>query len=352
MWRRIRAFFKRNRVVILSMMTVLLIIGIFVPLPLYAEKPGSAEDLANYIKVDDKKPKLNGEFMLTSVGIAPLNTVSLVFAAFDPTVDIQTKSQALGGSDSMADNARINQIYMKTSINEAKSNAYKAAKIPYNRNFNGIYVMAIQPDSNFKNKLQVGDTIESVNHKKYDSAKPFQTKIRSQKVGTDLTVGYKRDGKVKETTAKTVALAGAKDMAGIGIILTDDVDVKSDRQVSADLGEIGGPSGGLMFSLEMYDALTSKDLARGRKIAGTGTIDKDGHVGEIGGIDKKVIAAHCAGVDIFLAPYVKPTDENLKYEENGKTNYQVAKQTAKKYAPDMKVVPVETFDQAVEKLQN
>ena len=92
-------------------------------------------------------------------------------------------------------------------------------------------------------------------------------------------------------------------------------------------------------------------MQRGRKIAGTGTINSDGTVGEIGGIDKKVIAAHRAGATIFFAPYIKPTKEILKYEEGHLTNYQMAKKAAKKSAPGMKVVPVTSFDEAVKYLQ-
>lgn len=106
-----------------------------------------------------------------------------------------------------------------------------------------------------------------------------------------------------------------------------------------------------MFSLQIYEQLTQTNLRHGQKIAGTGTINPDGSVGEIGGIDKKVIAAKRAGAKIFFAPYVKPTKELLKYEEQHKTNYQLAKQTAKKYAPNMKVVPVKNFNDAVKYLQ-
>ncbi|WP_419153526.1 SepM family pheromone-processing serine protease [Weissella viridescens] len=350
MWEKFIVAFKKHRTTILSTVAVLFVIGLVVPLPLYAEKPGSAENLANYIKVNKKAPKLNGQFMLTSVALVPLNAITLMMNVVDPAADIQTKAEALGGNQNMADDQKVNQIYMKTSVNEAKANAYKAAKVPYQRQFNGIYVMGIQPDSNFKKKLAVGDTIDSIDHQKYDSAKAFQKTIRSRKVGSNLTVGYQRDKKHYEATGKTVPLAGTKDLSGIGIMLTDDVDVKSKLPITADLGDLGGPSGGLMFSLEMYDTMSPVDLARGRKIAGTGTIDKDGHVGEIGGIDKKVIAANRAGVKIFLAPYIKPNDLTKKYEEKGLTNYQLAKKTAKKYAPDMKVIPIETFDQAVTEL--
>ena len=64
----------------------------------------------------------------------------------------------------------------------------------------------------------------------------------------------------------------------------------------------GGPSAGLMFTLGVYDLVTGQDLTGGRKIAGTGTIDLEGNVGPIGGVQQKVVAAERAGAEYFLSP--------------------------------------------------
>ena len=106
-----------------------------------------------------------------------------------------------------------------------------------------------------------------------------------------------------------------------------------------------------MFSLQIYGQLTQQNIRHSQNIAGTGTIDENGNVGEIGGIDKKIIAARDAGAKYFLAPYVKPTKEVLKYEDQHMTNYQLAVKTAKKYAPNMKVIPVTSFSDALNALK-
>jgi PDZ domain-containing protein len=69
-----------------------------------------------------------------------------------------------------------------------------------------------------------------------------------------------------------------------------------------------GPSAGLAFTLEVYDALTGHRLAKGRKIAVTGTIDLDGDVGPIGGVRQKVIGAARAGADVVLVPVLNAAD--------------------------------------------
>ena len=51
------------------------------------------------------------------------------------------------------------------------------------------------------------------------------------------------------------------------------------------MGNIGGPSAGLMLTLQIYSQLAHRDLLHGHKVAGTGTMASDGTVGIIGGIE-------------------------------------------------------------------
>ncbi|MDD3126072.1 MAG: hypothetical protein PHC32_01090 [Candidatus Izemoplasmatales bacterium] len=73
---------------------------------------------------------------------------------------------------------------------------------------------------------------------------------------------------------------------------------------------IGGPSGGLMTALYIYDSLASGDLTHGMKIAGTGTINYDGSVGYIGGVKQKIATAYFFGADIFFIPYLADTSND------------------------------------------
>ena len=69
-----------------------------------------------------------------------------------------------------------------------------------------------------------------------------------------------------------------------------------------------GPSAGLAFALQVYDALSGHRLANGRKIAVTGTIDLDGNVGPIGGVRQKVLGAVRKHSDIVLVPVANAPD--------------------------------------------
>jgi Lon-like protease len=72
--------------------------------------------------------------------------------------------------------------------------------------------------------------------------------------------------------------------------------------VSITVGDIGGPSAGMMFALGIIDKLTRDDLTGGRFIAGTGEIEVNGTVDPIGGIEQKMVGARQAGATVFLAP--------------------------------------------------
>jgi len=74
---------------------------------------------------------------------------------------------------------------------------------------------------------------------------------------------------------------------------------------------IGGPSGGLLQTLYVYNILVTEDVTRGLKIAGTGTIGYDGSAGYIGGVKQKILTAYYAGVDVFFIPHL---DDSYYYD--------------------------------------
>ena len=75
-----------------------------------------------------------------------------------------------------------------------------------------------------------------------------------------------------------------------------------EKNIAFDVKQTGGPSGGMIFAIGVIELLTPEDILKSRHIGGTGTITIDGTVGAIGGINEKIIAAHKAGAEIFLAP--------------------------------------------------
>ncbi|MFC6180716.1 SepM family pheromone-processing serine protease [Lactiplantibacillus daowaiensis] len=332
-----------------ALVAIIVILGLFlIPLPYYIEGPGSANNLKSFVTIKGHPDKRAGKFMLTSVLMAPARPITWLYAQLNPHYSVVSAAEVTGGQDN-ATYDKVQAFYMRSATNEAIATAYQAAHASYHKTYRGIYVLEVEKQSKFKSAIKVGDTITKVNGHHFSNAQGYQRYIAKQGVGKSVTITYQHNGKTKTKTAPLIKLTTKR--AGIGITLTDNVKVTTKIPVKVDPGDIGGPSAGLMFSLQIYQQLTNQNLRHGRKIAGTGTINPDGSVGEIGGIDKKIIAAKKAGATIFFAPYVKPTKAVLALEEDHQTNYQLAKATAKKYAPNLKVVPVTTFKQAVHYLE-
>ena len=105
--------------------------------------------------------------------------------------------------------------------------------------------------------------------------------------------------------------------------------IPKDARIKFNVGG-GGPSGGLMYSLGIYELLTPGTLTGGKRIAGTGTIDENGKVGPIGGIQQKMLAAYYDGDKFMLAPK-ENCDEVVGHVPNG-----------------LRVIPVSTFDEALD----
>ena len=304
---------------------ILLAASLTVPLPYYIEVPGGAEDIRKVLLVDNKEDKEAGSYEFVTVGVQRATFAHLVYAWLTDFTDIYSAEEMTGGSSDQ-EFIRINQFYMETSQNMAKYQGLKTAGKDISMKYLGVYVLQVAKDSTFKGILNIADTVTGVNDKTFDS------------------------GQEKSATGKIIKLENGKN--GIGISLIDRTEVTSNIPIEFTTEGIGGPSAGLMFSLSIYTQLADPTLRDGRVIAGTGTINRDGEVGDIGGIDKKVVSAAKSGASIFFAPNNPVTKEMKKIDPKAKTNYETAVEAAKKIKTDMKIVPVKTLQDAIDYLKN
>src|SRR5262249_6691344 len=140
-----------------------------------------------------------------------------------------------------------------------------------------------------------------------------------------------RDGKSVDVKVRTVPSPVDPERAVVGILVDQDAKIELPLSVHIDLGDVGGPSAGLPFALEIARQL-GRDVTHGCRIAATGELALDGTVLPIGGIEQKTIGAREAGVDYFLVPVGKNA------------------QGARANANGLPIIPVESFQQALQKL--
>ncbi|HCM90902.1 MULTISPECIES: SepM family pheromone-processing serine protease [Vagococcus] len=328
---------------------VLLLLMAIIPIPYFVEMPGSSENIRDHVTVNEKRDSYDGSFMLTTVAVQQATVATLIRGYFDPNNDLISKEEMMGTSSDM-EYEEMQRYHMETSQNFAIKNALDLANKPYKMEYMGVYVMEMDEHSNFNHLLEVGDTIYAVDDKKLNSSNDLIQYVQNKKPGDKITLDYIRDNKKKQTSAKLIKLTGSK-KAGIGISLVDHTEIKSKEKIKFQTEDIGGPSAGLMFTLELYGLLTDNDLRQGKEVAGTGTIDQEGVVGRIGGIDKKVIAADQEGAELFFAPDDDIDKETKKEFPEIQSNYQEALESVKKNNLDIKVIPVKTVKDAIEYLE-
>jgi PDZ domain-containing protein len=173
--------------------------------------------------------------------------------------------------------------------------------------------------------------IVSANGRKVTSVLALRSVLANKRPGAVVKIAFRRDGKVREATIKTVADPQDSKRAIIGVSASDELTVKLPVRIRFDAGGVGGPSAGLAFALDILQEL-GRNIAHGKKVAATGTLSLDGSVGAIGGVKQKTLGARKAGVDVFLVP----AGDNAR--------------EARRYAKNLPIVAVKNFQQALRAL--
>ncbi|TDL35141.1 PDZ domain-containing protein [Jeotgalibacillus sp. S-D1] len=331
--------------------TLLFLSASFYTLPFYVQKPGSAFALDDIVEVDNSTES-EGDFSLMTVSQVQANIFAYIWAKFDDYQVIYPIEQVRNPHESDKEYS-VRQLHlMESSATQAIEVAFKKADADYSYTYRGIYVLNVYPDMPAEKLLEAGDRITGIDDLEFKSSEEFIEYVSKKKKGDTVSITVDREGEIIEEELTLKAFPEMPEQIGLGISLVDDKSVETDPVVKIDADEIGGPSAGLMYSLEIYDQLIEEDLTKGYNIAGTGTISSEGEVGRIGGIDQKIVAADSQGIDIFFAPDDTIPEDILKKDPNILTNYESAAKTAEDIGSSMKIVPVKTFDDALEYLES
>lgn len=162
-------------------------------------------------------------------------------------------------------------------------------------------VLGVSNGSPADQRLRPGDFILRVDNKVVSTMEQVRSAISAHAVGDQVVFTLLRDRQRVTETVATVASNSDPNVPVVGINLN--VGYSYAPQVTFRISaDIGGPSAGLMFALAVYDQVTPEDLIAQRSVAGTGTINGDGNVGGIGGIQEKIAGAEAAGATVFLVP--------------------------------------------------
>ncbi|WP_405011666.1 PDZ domain-containing protein [Kitasatospora sp. NBC_01539] len=191
-----------------------------------------------------------------------------------------------------------------SSEDSAKTAALKELDIPVESQ---VVVSSVVAGGPSEGKLHAGDRIVAVDGTAVTAKEQVAALVTRHKPGETVeftVVPHAGSGTSGAAAAgKKVAITTGKADDGRAVVgILPGSDHTYPFTIDIGLQDVGGPSAGLMFSLGIIDKLTPDDLTGGRFVAGTGTIDDDGAVGPIGGIQMKLIAARDKGAEYFFTP--------------------------------------------------
>jgi PDZ domain-containing protein len=223
-----------------------------------------------------------------------INIFTALRAWLDPHDAVVPQQEVFGTGQSQQQVLKQDVQEMTGSQQDATAAALTELKIPFKTL---IAIANTEPGMPSAGVLRAGDIIADVNGTPINSLATLTTQIRDHPAGTPLQLTVIRSGKTQQLSLKAVQSQGHPE---IGVEVVEQY--KFPFEVTIKVGNIGGPSAGLMFALGIIDKLGSVNLTGGRFIAGTGEIDPNGAVEPIGGIQQKMAGARAQGATVFLAP--------------------------------------------------
>lgn len=328
---KVKNFLKRNIIGIVIYITLIVIL--LIEFPYYIEAPGGIINIQDRIKIDNNY-KSNGTLNLSYVSEYKATLITLLYSFFNKDWKVISTKDVLANNETASDYELRDKLLLEESYTNAIYLGYKEANCEVEVLSEELYVDFLFEDSN--TNLEVGDKILEIDGKKVTSKDEVNKMISSYNIGDKVDIKVYKNNKEYIRQA-TLVEYDKKPIIGISIVKIRKIKTKPDIDINYKSSE-SGPSGGLMLSLAIYNNLTPYDITNGKTIVGTGTIDEDGNVGSIGGVQYKLKAAVKNNADIFIVP-------------NGE-NYEDAMKLKKKNHYEIEIKGVSTFNEAITYLKN
>jgi Lon-like protease len=300
----------QNRLLLIAGFTTLLLAAIatLLPVPYALLKPGPTintlgeSEGKKLIVISDRKTyPTEGHLDLTTVSLfgGPGHRINLWQAVqgwADSSISVLPKDVLFPPGQSEEESQEQTEQEMVSSQESATAAALETLGISVPST---LTVAGIDERSPASKTLRDQDVLLTIGGSEIDGMADLRSRLETVKAGGGVRLTVRRNGAVRAVDVTTMA-SPVDGHTMLGIYL--DQEFRFPFNVKIQIDDVGGPSAGTMFALGIIDMLTPGALTGGRRIAGTGTMDADGVVGPIGGIQQKLVGARRAGADWFLAP--------------------------------------------------
>jgi PDZ domain-containing protein len=302
-----------------------------IPSSQYVFLPDPAHPVAPLVTVPGGKDPARGGVYFVDVVVRKATLLERLFGGLHDGADLYPAEAVNPPGVNDQQRRRIDIQDMHRSQEIAAAVALRAAGKKVVLRPTGALIDFIETGKPAVGKLEPDDVIVAVNGKRVQDPRDVFLRMRKTAIGNVVRFTVRRDKRTLVIPIKTVAPDSGPRRPVVGVFLEPALDIHLPFKVRIDAGNVGGPSAGLAFALEVMEEL-GRDVVHGHRVAATGEIFADGSVGPIGGIKQKTIGARQAHVDAFLVP----AGDNAR--------------DAKKHAAGLRILPVENFSQALRAL--
>jgi Lon-like protease len=300
----------------------------------YIFLPDRAHPVAPLVNLDHTRRAngiAGGGIYYVDVFVRKATLLEQLFGGLHEGADVEPANSVLPPGMTEAQRADLEQREMHHSQQVALAVALRAAGYKVKTTPTGALVSQLVSGAPALGRLEPTDVIVAVDGRRVRSPAGVRAAMSHVRVGQRVTFTVERGLSTKLVRVRTVADAAGSKRAVVGVFLEPSEDFHFPIGISIDAGSVGGPSAGLAFALDALQEL-GRNVDHGHRVAATGEIFMNGDVGPIGGIKQKTIGAREAGVDTFLVP----AGDNAR--------------DARKYAHGLRIIPVESFQQALHAL--
>ncbi|HEX2054591.1 MAG TPA: site-2 protease family protein [Actinomycetota bacterium] len=273
--------------------------------PVVIVAPAPAVDVTDDVEIDGVPvTDLEGRYLLVAVSVVRPNAIRAALSYLNPDVEVLPQRNLLPEGVSEPEYLQTQQRVFEESQMAAAAAAAQAAGLEVTLRGNGAQILEVVEGSPAEGKLRAGDVIVSVDGKPIRLVSDLLGITTVRPAGTEFVMEVERGTGRTTVRVNSARLSNFNSSnTGVGIVTTTkDLDVDLPFEVEFRNRQIGGPSAGLIYALLIADMLQNDDVADGRDVAATGTIQLNGRVGPVGGLEEKLRAAEDAGADVFLVP--------------------------------------------------
>lgn len=264
-------------------------LGAFWHPPVYVLSPGPAPNVSHDITITGMPARVpTASYLLTTVRAEQHSAIGDILQMFRPHRQLVTTAD-IGSIAFQDDMFRESRVLAAAAAGQARG-----LRVTFSGS--GVEVTGLVSESG----LRSGDVITGVDGAPVRTEFDLQDAVAPKPAGTRFTMTVRRGGRDVQVAASSVPIHGENALGIVG--LTRDFDVAGPFKITFVTRDIGGPSAGLAYALAIYDALGTEAAGGVSTVAATGTIDRNGVVGNVGGVELKAVGARQDGAKLFIVP--------------------------------------------------